>query len=193
MNIRHIAPAAAALNLLFVDAVRASSQTPASAGSSQARSQAIAASFSKFKNVSKEKRGIRKDKYVRVQSEPAVKANPEQYSGTYEVPEFGFAIHLRVDRSGGVEGDGYEPFGSDPNVRRAFTLKNGKVQGALLTATKVYANGSTEKLEGVFLNRTRFESPTDKGNTAFGLGVVGRTIEISGNTYDKLFYELRSQ
>src|SRR4026207_1572565 len=130
MKIRYIAPAAAALTLLFVDAGRASSQSPGSPGTTQARSQAIAESFSKFKNVSRDKHGIRKDKYVRVQSELAVKASPEQYSGAYEVPEFGFAIHLRVDRSGRVEGDGYEPFGSDPGVRRSITLKNGKIEGA---------------------------------------------------------------
>ena len=193
MKIRCIAPVAAALTLLFVDAGRASSQIPASTGNTQARSQAIAASFSKFKHLSKEKHGIRKEKYLRVQSDPVVKANPELYSGTYEIPEFGFAINLRADRSGRVEGNGYEPFGSDPSVRRAFTLKNGKVEGALLTATKVYANGSTEKLEGVFLNRTSFESPTDKGFTRFGLGTLGRPIEVSGLTLDKLFYELRSQ
>jgi hypothetical protein len=193
MKIRCIAPAAAALTLLFVDAGRASSQTPASAGSTQARSQSIAATFSKFKQLSREKHGIKKEKYLRVQSDPVVKTNPEQYSGTYETPEWGFAIHLRVDRGGRVEGDGYEPFGSDLNVRRAFTLKNGKVEGALLNATKVYADGSTEKLEGAFLNRSTFESPTDKGITRFGLGTLVRPIEISGNTFDKLFYEFRSQ
>jgi hypothetical protein len=192
MKIRHIAPAAAALTLLFVDAGRASSQTSVSAGNTQARTQAIAATFSKFKQLSREKHGIKKEKYLRVQSDPVVKANPEQYSGTYETPEWGFAIHLRVDRSGRAEGDGYEPYASDLNVRRAFTLKDARVEAGLLTATKVYANGNTEKLEGAFLNRSTFESPTDKGVTRFGLGTLNRPIEISGNTIDKLFYELRS-
>jgi hypothetical protein len=193
MNGTHIAPVVAALTLLVVDAGRGSSQTLATASDAQAKTQAIVASFNKFKYVDKEKHGIRKEKYKRVQSEPVVKANPEDYSGTYEIPDLGFAMHLRVDRSGKVEGDGYEPLMQDPAVRRTFTLRNGKVEGALLTATKVYAGGHTEKLEGVFINRTSFESPTDKGLTTFGLGTAGRPIEVSGVTLDRLFYELRSR
>ena len=120
-----------------------------------------------------------------------MKANPEDYSGTYEIPDLGFAMHLRVDRTGKVEGDGYEPLDSDPAVRRTFTLRNGRIEGALLTATKTYPAGHTEKLEGVFINRTSFESPTDTGYTRFGLGALGRPIEVSGLTLDKFFYELK--
>ncbi len=193
MKMRHVAPVVAALTILAANAQRASSQTLASASDAQTKTQAIVASFNKFKHVTKEKHGIRKEKYKKVQSEPVVKANPEDYSGTYEIPDLGFALHLRVDHSGKVEGDGYEPLMQDPAVRRTFTLKNGKIEGALLTATKVYAGGRTEKLEGVFINRTSFESPTDKGFTTFGLGTVGRPIEVSGLTLDRLFYELKSR
>jgi len=193
MKVRHVAPFIAVFTILAMDAGRASSQTLASASDTQAKTQAIVASFNKFKHVTKEKHGIRKEKYKKVQSQPVVKANPEDYSGTYEIPDLGFAMHLRVDHSGKVEGDGYEPLMQDPTVRRAFTVKNGKIEGALLTATKVYAGGRTEKLEGVFLNRTSFESPTDKGSTMFGLGTVGRPIDVSGLTLDRLFYELKSR
>lgn len=193
MKARHVAPVVAALTILAMDAGRASSQTLAAASDAQTKTQAIVASFNKFKHVTKEKHGIRKEKYKKVESEPVVKTNPEDYSGTYEIPDLGFAMHLRVDHTGKVEGDGYEPLMQDPAVRRAFTLKNGKIEGALLTATRVYGSGNTEKLEGVFINRTSFESPTDKGLTTFGLGTVGRPIEVSGLTLDKLFYELKSQ
>jgi hypothetical protein len=193
MKVRHVAPVIAALSILAVDAQRASSQTLASASDAQTKTQAIVASFNKFKHVTKEKHGIRKEKYKKVQSEPVVKANREDYSGAYEVPDMGFAMHLRVDHSGKVEGDGYEPVMQDPAVGRAFTLKNGRIEGALLTATKVYGSGQTENLEGVFLNRTSFESPTDKGVTTFGLGTVGRPIDVSGLTLDRLFYELKSR
>jgi hypothetical protein len=192
MKARHIASVVAALTVLFV-AGRVSSQTLASASDPQTKTKAIVASFNKFKHLKKEKFGITKEKYLRVESNPVVKANPEDYSGTYEIPDLGFAMHLRVDHSGNVEGDGYEPLTPDPAVRRAFTLRNGKIEGALLTATKVYAGGHTEKLEGVFINRTSFESPTDKGFTTFGLGTAGRPIEVSGVTLDRLFYELRSR
>ena len=159
--------------------------------SAQTRTQAIAASFSKEKHVVKEKRGVRLEKYKRVVSEPVVKANPQDYSGTYEAPDVGLAVQLRVDRNGSVEGTGYEPTGPDFSVRRTFTLRNGKIDGALLTATQVFANGTQDRFEGVFMNRTSFESPTDKGVTLFGLGVVGKMITVAGNTNNKFFYELK--
>jgi hypothetical protein len=193
MKVTRVAPIVAALTLLVVDAGRVSSQTLATASDAQTRTQVIVASFNKFKHVTKEKYGIKREKYKKVQSEPVVKANPEDYSGIYEVPDLGFAMHLRVDHTGKVEGDGYEPLMQDPAVRRAFRLQNGKIEGALLTVTKVYAAGHTEKLEGVFINRASFESPTDKGFTTFGLGTVGRPMEVSGLTLDRLFYELKSQ
>jgi len=61
----------------------------------------------------------------------------------------------------------------------------------LLTATKVFGDGSSDPLEGVFINRTVFESPTDKGVTTFGLGVVGKQFQMDGMTIDKVFYELK--
>ena len=71
-------------------------------------------------------------------------------------------------------------------------LENAKIEGALLTATKVYQDGRTEKFEGVFLNRTDRNSPTDKGVTMFGLGVLLNTpVQIDGNTYEKLFYQMK--
>jgi hypothetical protein len=188
MRVIHLVPVVAALNLFLVGAGVASAQVAGSMGA-QARSQAIAASFSKFKNLSKEKHGVTKAKYLKIESQPAVRANPEDYSGTYEVPDLGFAMRLRVDQSGKVEGTGYEPI-VDPAVRRMFTLRDGKIEGALITATKVYANGTAERLEGVFIDRTTFESPTDKGSTSFGLGVIGKPVEVSGLTLDKLFFEL---
>jgi hypothetical protein len=193
MKARHIASVVAALTLLFAASGRVSSQTLASASDPQTTTQAIAASFNKFKHLSKEKHGIKKEKYLKVESNPVIKANPEDYSGTYEIPDLGFAMHLRVDHSGRVEGDGFEPLTPDPAVRRTFTLKDGKIEGALLTATKVYSGGHTEKLEGVFIKTTTFESPTDKGFSRFGLGTLGRPIEVSGLTLDKFFYELKSQ
>jgi hypothetical protein len=159
--------------------------------SAQIRTQAIAASFSKEKHVVKEKRGVRVEKYKRVQSEPVVKRNPQDYSGRYEVSDMGLAVQLRVDRGGGVEGTGYEPTGPDFSVRRSFTLRNGKIDGALLTATQVFADGTQDRFEGVFMNRTSFESPRDKGATVFGLGVVGKEIAVAGLTINRFFYELR--
>jgi hypothetical protein len=167
----------------------ASAQRAVPSASAQTRTRAIAASFSKSKHVVKQKHGVRVEKYKEVRSEPLVKANPQEYSGNYEVPDMGFGLQLRVDGNGSVEGTGYEPAGPDLSVRRRFTLRNGRIEGALLTATQVYANGTQDRLEGVFLNRSAFDSPTDKGTTVFGLGVVGKEIGIAGNTINKFFYE----
>ena len=183
-----------ALTLLFgalIPLTTASAQQVVPSASAQTRTRAIAASFNKSKRVVKEKRGVRVEKYKEVRSEPVVKANPQDYSGTYEVPDMGFALQLQVDKSGNVTGTGYEPAGPDLSVRRRFTLTNGKIEGALLTATEVYADGSRDRLEGVFMNRTAFDSPNDRGVTALGLGVIGKHVAVRGLTFDKLFYELK--
>lgn len=155
------------------------------------RSKSIAASFSKFKSLSKEKRGVRKEKYLRVQSEPAVKQNPADYSGSYAVPDMDFRVDFRVNQDGTFTGSGYEPLSE--TVKRTFTLRNGRIRGALATATKVYANGASEAFEGAFMNRSVYESPTDKGTTIFGFGALTRSIVINGLTIDKLFYDKTQQ
>jgi hypothetical protein len=162
-----------------------------SSRSAEARTSAIAASFSKFKNVSKEKRGIRKSKYLRVQSEPALLANPADYSGKYVASDWGFGFDIRVNPDGTFTGTGYDAL--DGNVSRTFTFRNGKIQGALLTATKVYADGRSRAFEGAFMNRSTYQSATDKGVTVFGFGTTTvAPVNIDGNTIDKFFYEKQS-
>ena len=53
----------------------------------------------------------------------------------------------------------------------------------MLTGTKVYEDGATEKFEGVLINRTDFDSPTDKGVSAFGHRVVGNPVEFADVTF----------
>jgi hypothetical protein len=176
---------------VLVGARALSSQQPlASASAIQTRTQAIVASFDKAKHEVKEKRGVRMEKYKKVQNEAVVKSNPADYSGTYEA-DMGFSIHLKVDRNGNVEGEGYEPLSMDSRVMRRFTLRNARIDGALLTGRKVYAGGASDPLEGVFINRTTFDSPTDPGLTTFGLGLTGADVRVSGVTFDRLFYQLK--
>jgi hypothetical protein len=164
-----------------------SAQSVASATETQSRTSTIVASFSKFKNVSKTRRGITKAKYLKVESEAAVKANPADYSGVYEVPGIAFGLNLTVAPNGVVTGTGNEAL--TESVRRTFVIRDGRVQGALLTATKVYADGRTERLEGAFMNRAVFESPNDPGVTIFGFGTLGPEIRVSGVTVNRFFYE----
>lgn len=153
--------------------------------SGQTRAQELATAFNKNKHVVKEKYGVRREKYKDVRSEPAIKQNIAEYSGAYEVTELGYVINVQVGSDGRVQASG-----SDKG--RTFTLENARIDGALLTASKVYQDGAREKFEGVFLNRTDRNSPTDPGVTIFGLGVVLNTpFEANGNTYEKLFYGLK--
>jgi hypothetical protein len=168
----------------------ASSQQTGITGN-ELRTQTIVASFNKSKHVVKEKRGVRKEKYLDVRSVPAVKPNPADYSGAYETSDLRFSLQLRVDATGKVEGRGYEPLNDETAISRSFTLKDGRMTGALITARKVYGDGSHEPLEGVFINKTVFESPTDPGVTAFGLGVVGMSFQVREVNNDKLFYQLK--
>jgi hypothetical protein len=185
----HASALAAFLATALIPLAAASTQQTVPSASAQTRTRVIAASFNKSKHVVKQKHGVRVEKYKKVQSEPLVKSNPQEYSGDYEVPDMGFGLQLRVDGKGNVQGTGYEPAGPDLSVRRTFTLRNARIEGALLTATQVFANGTQDRFEGVFMNRTAFDSPTDKGTTVFGLGVVGKEIGIAGVTINKFFYE----
>ena len=149
------------------------------------RVQEITASFNKQKHVVKEKNGVRREKYKDVRSESVTKPNIADYSGVYEVTDLGFVINIQVGSDGRVQANGNER-------GRTFRLENARIEGPLLTASKVYQDGATEKFEGVFLNRTDRNSPTDPGVTIFGLGVVLNTpLEVNGLTYEKLFYGLR--
>ena len=156
--------------------------------SSQSRAQQVAAAFTKHKHVVAEKHGVRKEKYKDVRSEPVVRQDITEYAGVYQVVDFGDVIDLRIGNDGRIEADGHD---SD-QPSRTFVLENAKITGAVLTATKVYRDGETEPFEGVFMTRTERNAPTDPGITTFGLGVVLATPrEFAGNTYERLFYQLK--
>ncbi|MBA2688028.1 MAG: hypothetical protein H0U64_08000, partial [Gemmatimonadaceae bacterium] len=157
--------------------------------SAQARAQSIAAIFSKTKHVTKAKYGIVRDKYKEIRSEPATTSSPQTYSGLYEVAGMGFTLRLTIGSDATVTGTGTDPLPDRLDISRNFTLRNARIEGALLSATKDYGNGTSEQLEGVFLNSTSFESPTGKGVTTFGIGVVAKPFTFSGVTVDKLFYK----
>jgi len=159
----------------------------------QKKADEIVASLNKKKEKVKEKYGVRKEKYKEVRCEPVVKADPSEYSGAYEASDLGlgYSLTIRVGNDGRVDGFGYEPAETGVKEARQFVLRNARVEGGLLTAEKVYADGAVEKFEGVFIKRTVLNSPTEEGVSSFGLGVVGRQIVIGGLTLDKIFYQLK--
>lgn len=156
--------------------------------STPSRAQQVAAAFSKQKHVVAEKHGVRKEKYKDVRTEPVVKQDITAYSGVYRVADLGDVIDLRIGSDGRIQSTGHDS--NQPS--RTFTLESGKIAGAVLTATKVYRDGATERFEGVFMTRTERNAPADPGITTVGLGVLLATPrEFGGNTYDKLFYQLQ--
>jgi hypothetical protein len=154
------------------------------------RARELAASFSKSKHEVKEKHGVRVEKFKDVRSEPAPRGDARSYSGEYEA-DYGCALSLRVGGDGRVEANGSEP-ATDLSRTRKFTLKGARVDGALLTGTKVYEDGSSEGFLSVFINRTERVSPTDSGTTAFGLGVLfDPPRSVGGFSMERLFYALK--
>ena len=90
-----------------------------------------------------------------------------------------------------VTANGTEP-GRDDTV--AFSLREGKLDGALLTGTKVFSDGRAEPFEAVFIERTTVSNQTPGPEKVFGLGVVygsPRQVDDHGFATDKLFYELK--
>ena len=153
--------------------------------SSAARAQLIAADFTKHKAVVKTKHGVTSEKYKDVRSEPVIARHASEYAGRYEVSDLGWWIEIQVGGHGQIRG-----VGDDAGQRcGTFELENATIEGALLTATKVCRNGTVERLEAAFMNRTDRVSPTDTGTTMFGLGVVfAYPREVDGNTWEKVFY-----
>lgn len=139
------------------------------------------AQFNKVKQKSKHRRGVTTERYVRVHSELA----PSR-SGMYEAIGFGRTLTLDVHADGTVTGRGADD-------GRTFELRGGRVDGSHLTATKRFANGSTEPLEGIFIHRRTIEGRTageiTSDRTTFGLGVTSVHFPFGGTTVDRLFYE----
>ena len=165
-------------------------ETPAQNGGAQQESQEIAALFNKTKHKVKEKRGVRVEVYIDIKSEPLVKQNISEYAGRYK-SDTGDWFDLKVGVNGHIEASGSEP---SPQKSRRFTLKDARIEDALLTGTKVYEDGTTEPFEAVFLKRTVRLGENDAGTSAYGFGVrfdPPKTDASAGFNINKLFYELK--
>ena len=139
------------------------------------------ARFNKVKEKSKHHHGLVIESYVNVHSELA----PSR-SGVYEATDFGRTLALEVHADGTVAGRGSEEGG-------AFELRDGRVDASHLTATKRFSDGTTEPLEGIFINRRSIAGRTSRDitsdHTTFGLGVTSVDFTFGGSTFDRLFYE----
>src|SRR5205823_1651414 len=134
------------------------------------RTRELVAALDKTKSKSKEKKGIKVEVYVAVQNEAVVKADPAAYSGTYTAEDGMHRIELTVSADGSATGNGYDD--QEEGKRVNYILRGARIDGALLTGTKVYSNGAIEKLEAVFTNRKVRSGENEKNATetaaAFG-------------------------
>lgn len=137
------------------------------------KTQELVAALAKTKYKHKVKKNFEFEFYIDVKNEAVVK-NASEYAGVYESSESSYRVELRAS-GGKIEGSGYET-NFENSSRLNFTLRDARIEGALLTATRVYADGSTRRLEAVFVNRTVTQgSNPNKINsreTKFGLGFV---------------------
>ena len=107
--------------------------------------------------------------------EPVVKQNLKDYEGTYVGVDPTYVIEIRLDEDGRLSASSVEG-------NKRMTLANVKVEGAQLTARKVYVDGTTVEFEGTFVNRVL------NGRRAFGLLVEGSQINMAGLRLDRIFY-----
>lgn len=154
----------------------------------QARTDALVAALAKTKYKKKEKKNISIEIYIDIKSEAVVKSNPGEYSGIYVAD--GYRLDLRVNSDGSATGSGYDRIG-DSSVKQNFTLRDARVEGALLTATKVYESGETRSFEAVFNNRTittgKNPNQIENRETLYGLGF----IQNYGEWNNRVFLELK--
>jgi len=144
------------------------------------RTQDLVSSLDKTKYKKKDKPNVSIELYVDIRNEPAVRANKSEYSGTYDSD--GYQLMLTVNKDGSASGSGFDSFAQE-GKQMSFTLRDARVDGALITGTKVYENGESISFEGVFVNRTSREGTNPNSirsaATKFGLGFIqnGHSIE----------------
>ena len=158
------------------------------------KTQNLVASLDKTKYKKKEKRNIVVEVYVDIKNEAVVKSNPADYAGSYVSDGDDYRLDLRVS-GGKIEGSGTDLYFENSDLakqqRRNFTLRDARIEGALLTATKVYENGQTQKFEAVFVNRTAVagKNPNEIETriTQYGLGF----IESNDSMTNRVFLEFK--
>jgi len=145
-----------------------------------AKTGELVAALGKTKYKRKEKKGVVTEFYLDIKNQAVVKSSAADYSGSYVCESGEYRLELRVSSDSKIEGDGFEPIYENSDLdkpeSRKFTLQNAKIDGALLTATKVYEGGKTKNFEAVFVTRTvrSGKNPNEIAttDTKYGLGFI---------------------
>lgn len=110
--------------------------------------------------------------------ESVVHQNLQDYEGTYVGIEPDYVIEIQVTADGQLKLNSLED-------GRSVRFTNVKLEGAHLTADKIYANGSSEKFDATFGNRIL------NGKSSFGILVDGDIHLDGGVTLNRVFYHRR--
>jgi hypothetical protein len=133
----------------------------------------LVAALDKTKYKKKEKANVSIEVFVDVKNEAVVRPNRSEYSGRYESD--GYQLMLTVGENGSASGSGFDSSAGNDKVLK-FSLKDGRVDGALLSGTKVYEDGSERPFEVVFVNRTSRvgtnPNVAKSEPTMFGIGFI---------------------
>ena len=138
--------------------------------------------FSKSKHVRKEKYGIVKEVNRVIVSEPVIKKDINDYSGSYEALDLHYILELTATEktSTGI----LKIPGKENNIYQTFPLKDIFIKDAYFKAILVRTVESKEPLEGVFINKN------DNGVVDFGLGIkLQNSMTKDGLIIDKLFFK----
>ncbi len=181
--------------LLLILSLGASETSSAQTSDASMKAHELTAALDKTKYKKKEKKNVVAEFYIDIKNEAAVKNSAAEYSGSYFADDGNYNVELRVSTDGRVEGSGtdtrFEGLNFDKQKLKKFTFRNARIEGALLTATKVYEDGETRKFEAVFVNRTvltgKNPNEIETRETKFGLGF----IETHANFSNRVFCEFK--
>lgn len=126
---------------------------------------------------SPQKHKHREHKHKEKRFEAVVRVDARDYAGRYIGIDDSYVLEV------GTEADGRLKITSREGARRA-ELRDIRLDGARLSATKVYEDGSTAKFEGLFADRVL------NGERRFGVVVSGLDIKLDGLTINRTFYRL---
>ena len=156
------------------------------------RTQDLVAALDKTKYKKKDKGVVQLEFFFEVKNEAALKSDQSQYTGAYEAD--GYLLTLTVLADGSVKGSGYDSL-KDGAKPVNFELKNAKLNGALITGTKVFDNGREQPFEAVFVNRTTRSgtnpNTVNDQKTEFGLGFIQTSNAPDSNWTNRVFLERR--
>ncbi|MDT5061017.1 MAG: hypothetical protein QOH63_1476 [Acidobacteriota bacterium] len=108
--------------------------------------------------------------------EAVIRQNLKDYEGTYIGIEPTYVIEIRVMADGKLSVSSLEN-------NRKVVLENIKIEGAHLTATKSYQDGSRANFDATFSNRIL------NGASVFGILVDGMRINVDGVSLTRVFYQ----